>query len=160
MMEALGKYILTVTAAAIFLGVLRSLTGKKGGIAALLQLIGGLFLTFTVISPVANIDLDLVFETPWDLAADGSAIAAQGQALSRDQLESIIKEQCESYILDKALTFQADLEVEVTLSQDEMPVPSAVRLRGSISPYAKNALQQWLQDEMGIPKEDQLWIGS
>lgn len=159
-MDALGKYILSVAAAAILLGILQSLLGKKSGTAVLLQLIGGLFLAFTVISPVARVDLDLLFEMPFAVTADGNAIAAQGQALSRDQLESIIKEQCESYILDKALCFQADLEVEVTLSRDEMPVPSAVRLLGSVSPYAKQALQQWLQDEMGIPKENQLWIGS
>ncbi len=158
-MEALGKYILSVTSAAIVLSILRSLLSKKGSAAALLQLIGGLFLAFTVISPVSDVDLDLVFEMPWDLRSNASDIAAQAQALSRDELVSIIKAQCETYILDKARSFQSDLEVEVTLNDDEMPVPVAVRIQGNVSPYAKVAMQQWLQDEMGIPKEDQLWIG-
>lgn len=159
-MEALGRYILTVTAASILLAVLRAIIGKTGNSGKLIQLIGGLFLTFTIISPVADVDLDLIFELPRDLANNGRAIAEQGQVQSREALASIIKPEIESYILDKAKTFQANLEVEVTLSREEFPVPSAVRLQGSVSPYAKSALRNWLRDEMGIPEEDQLWIGS
>ena len=158
-MQSLGRYILSVTAAASLLGILQSIAGKKGSSGTLIQLIGGLFLTFTVIAPVADIRLDAGWDLPWELTAQGSAIAAQGQSLSRDQLRAIIKEQSEAYILDKALSYQAMLEVEVTLSQDEIPAPASVRLQGSVSPYARTVLQQWLQDDMGIPKENQVWIG-
>lgn len=158
-MEWLGRYILSVTAAALLLSILQVVAGKKGTHAALLRLIGGLFLAFTVIAPVANIELDRVLDFPRDFAVQGSAIAQQGQTISQDQLCGIIKERCEAYILDKALALQAQLQVEVILSQDEMPVPSSVRLQGSISPYAKQALQQWLHSDMAIPKEHQIWIG-
>ena len=158
-MEGPGRYILSVTAAALLLGILQSIAGKQGAHAALLQLIGGLFLAFTVIAPIANIEPDAILDLPWDFTVQGSAIAEQGQAYSRNQLQGIIKDRCEAYILDKALTLQAELQVEVMLSQDEIPVPTSVRLQGSVSPYAKNALQQWLQDDMAIPKEHQIWIG-
>ena len=158
-MEALGKYILSVTSAAILFGILQSLLGKKGNSAALLRLIGGIFLAFTVISPVTDVDLGRILDPAWDYTAQGSSIAAGGYAVSQNQLHSIIKERCRTYILDKAISYNAQLEVEVELTQDEIPVPAAVRLRGSISPYGKQALQQWLQDVMGIPKENQQWIG-
>lgn len=157
-MEALGRYILSVTAAAVLLGILRTLLDKKSGSGVLLQLIGGLFLTFTVISPITTIDPDALLDSPWELTEQGNAIAAQGQAMAQEELQSIIKAQCEAYILDKAQTYQAALEVEVTLNQEEIPAPVAVRLQGSVSPYAKQALQQWLYDEMGIPREDQQWV--
>lgn len=158
-MEALGRYILSVTTAAVLLGILRPLLDKKSGSGVLLQLIGGLFLTFTVISPITTIDPDALLDSPWELSEQGSAIAAQGQAMAQEELQAIIKSQCEAYILDKAQTYQAALEVEVTLNQQEIPAPSAVRLQGRVSPYAKQVLQQWLYDEMGIPREDQLWVG-
>lgn len=141
------------------LGILQAITGKKGTHAALLQLIGGLFLTFTVIAPIADIDPDDILDIPWNFTEQGSAIATQGQIYSQNQLQQIIKERCEAYILDKALTLQAQLQVEVMLSQDDVPVPSSVRLQGSISPYAKMALQQWLEEDWAIPKEQQIWIG-
>lgn len=158
-MEALGKYILSVTAAAILFGILQSLIGKKHGSTVLVKLIGGLFLTFTAIAPVTEVNIDHLLDSSWSFTAQGSAIATNGLAISQDQLRSIIKEKSEAYILDKALFYNAQLEVDVTLSQDEMPVPAAVRLQGSVSPYTRNAIQQWLQDEMGIPKENQVWIG-
>lgn len=141
------------------LGILQVISGKKGTQAALLQLIGGLFLAFTIIAPAANLELGEMLDFPWDYSAMGSDIAAQGQSYSQDQLHRIIKDRCEAYILDKAQTYQAQLRVEVVLSQDEIPVPSSVRLQGSVSPYAKQALQQFLQDDMAIPKEHQIWIG-
>ena len=141
------------------LGIVQTIAGKKGTHAALLQLIGGLFLTFTVIAPIADVELEEILDDPWDFAVQGSAIAEEGQQYAQDQLHGIIKNRCEAYILDKALALQAQLQVEVMLSQDEIPVPASVRLQGSISPYARNALQQWLQDDIGIPKERQIWIG-
>ena len=158
-MEALGKYILSVTAAAILLGILRSLHGKKGSSTALIQLLGGLFLTFTMIAPMADVDLDAIFDSPWMFSADASVFAAEGQKISQEQLRSIIKERSEAYILDKASSYHAQLEVDVIVSQDAMPIPTAVYLRGSVSPYVKSEMEQWLQDDMGILKENQLWNG-
>lgn len=158
-MEALGRYILSVTAASILLSILQTLAGKKGGSAALVRLIGGLFLTFTMIAPTADVDLKVIFDMPFDFAEQGSAIAAQGQQITQQELQVIIKKRLEAYILDKAEALNAQLEVEVTLSQDEIPVPTAVRLRGSASPYARTNLQQFLADSMGIPRENQVWIG-
>lgn len=158
-MEALGKYILSVTAAAILFGILQSLIGKKHGSAVLVKLIGGLFLAFTAIAPITEVRIDHLLDSSWSYTAQGNAIATNGLAISQDQLRSIIKEKSEAYILDKALFYNAQLEVDVTLSQDAMPIPTSVRLQGSISPYTRNAIQQWLQDEMGIPKENQVWIG-
>ena len=158
-MENIARYILSVTAAALLLGILQTIAGKKGTQAVLLQLIGGLFLTFTVISPIVNIEADEILDLPWAFTLQGSTIAEQGQSYSRNQLRRIIKDRTEAYILDKALTLQAQLQVEVMLSQDEVPVPTSVRLQGSVSPYARNVLQQWLQDDMAIPKEHQIWIG-
>lgn len=158
-MEAIGKYILSVTAASILLGIAQTLVGKKGGSATLVRLIGGLFLAFTVIAPLADVDLGAVFDAPWDFAQQGSTIVAQGEQISRDELRRIIKQRCEAYILDRASTLHTQLEVEVTLSQDDVPFPTAVRLRGSVSPYTKTILQQWLSEDMGIPRENQIWIG-
>jgi len=158
-MEALGRYILSVTAAAILLSILRTIHGKKGTNAALVKLVGGLFLTFTVIVPVVDVDTGSIFSISMDLTEQGSAIAACAAADSSKQLQGIIKQRCEAYILDKALTYGVHLDVDVSLTDEEIPVPASVCLQGSISPYTKAVFGQWLEQDMGIPKEQQLWIG-
>ena len=125
----------------------------------MLRFIGGLFLTFTVIAPVADMDFDIMFDVPLDYVQQANDIAADGQQITLSQQREIIKQQCEAYILDKAFAYQLQPEIEVTLSDDDLPIPTHVRLSGTASPYAKKVLQEWIEDEMGISKENQLWIG-
>ena len=158
-LQELGKYIVSVTAAAIVVAILQSLFDKKGATSALLRLIGGLFLCFTVISPVVTMGFDTLLDMPQDYAQQGSVAAFEGEQIARDQLRGIITERLRTYILDKATTYGLQIDAEVELSQDEIPVPVAVRLWGEASPYAKQAMQQWLEQELGIRKENQTWIG-
>lgn len=155
-MEQLGRYILSVITAAMLLGILKSFLKEKNGPAAVVGMMGGLFLTFTILSPASKFDfsgIDLFFES---FSMDGQAAAAYGEKLAQEELEGIIKSQVEAYILDKAKPYRAELSVEVTL--DEATVPTAVRLQGDISPYGKMQLQQMLEADLGIAKENQQWI--
>ena len=158
-MDTLGSLILSVTMAAILFSLLSSLLDKKGSAHALLKLVGGLYLTFTIISPIGKFDLDILDDITMPYWDEGKRIAAQGQSTSQEELRSIIKQRSEAYILDKATSYQAQLTVEVTLSQDKIPAPNGAFLQGSISPYAKSNMQQWIQDTIGIPKENQVWGG-
>ena len=65
----------------------------------------------------------------------------------------------ESYILEKAKALNCDLQVEVILSSDATPVPEQVRISGSISPYAKQAISTMLTEDLGIDREAQIWTG-
>lgn len=158
-MKELGAYILSISAAAMILGILQTLFDKKSCNAQLLRLIGGLFLTFTIIAPAADINFDSVFDIHQDFLAQGDLISAQGHEIAQGQRLDIIKENCEAYILDKAMSYQTELCADVTLSQNAVPVPVAVHLSGNVSPYVKSAMQTWLSNEMGIPRENQIWTG-
>lgn len=157
-MKALSAYILSVTAAAILLGILQSLTDKKTSISALIRLIGGIFLAFTVIAPIADIEFDLLFDIPLSFTQDGTSITIQGYNESQQQLRNSIKQQCEAYILDKTMSYQTSLEIDVVLNDADLPVPVSAQLRGDISPYAKKALQSMLANDIGISEENQIWI--
>lgn len=158
-MENLGKYILSVTAASIIVAIVSGFADPKSGTGGMLRLIGGLFLTFTVIQPVIHLDFGALTAFADTISIDGETVAAQGGMIAGNSLRGIIKSQTEAYILDKAGSYRTELAVEVTLSQDDIPTPESVCLRGSVSPYAKSKLQQMIEDDLGIPKEDQLWIG-
>lgn len=112
---------------------------------------------FTVIEPVLEIDLASFAEIPWEYTSDGNIFAEEGQAIAQEQLHGIIKEQSEAYILDKAMSYQTPMDIDVTLTQGQTPVPATVQLNGSISPYVKSIMTKWLEDEMGIPEENQIW---
>ena len=157
-MDSLGKYILSLISAAIIFGILQSLLDQKSGTHTLLRFIGGIFLTFTIIAPITDIDLNVLFDLPMDFIEKANTVAASGQQRMQTQQRDIIKEQCEAYILDKAFSYEIKPEVEVIL-QDDMAIPEYVRINGTIPHYTKIALKAWIEDEMGIPRENQIWIG-
>lgn len=158
-MEAIRGYLLSVTAAAVICAVVSALLGKKGTISAMGKLLTGIFLAITVISPLAKIQLSNADALWDDLSVDAAAAVAAGEEAANNELRAGIKSQTEAYILDKAASYAAELTVEVTLSDDDPPLPCAVRLTGSVSPYAKRQLQQLIAEDLGIPKEAQTWIG-
>lgn len=156
-MNELGSYIFRICAAAVLCAVAQKICSRDKAIATVVQTVSGLFLIFTLLSPLGalqpNVDTG-IFD---DLTYEARLAAAQGEAQTRDQLAQCIKEQTEAYILDKARSFGADVEVTVTLSADALPSPVGVSVRGSISPYAKQQLKHCIEEELGIKGEDQVW---
>lgn len=156
-MEDLRNYLLSVFSAAIVCAIIMRLMGKKGTHAALTKLIAGLFLAFTVIYPIADIRIGDLSDLTSSYSDSASQAAAAGQSLTRENIAASIKAQTEAYILDKATALNTHLEVVVTLSEDDIPCPKAVRLAGSVSPYAKAQLQMIIAEDLGIAKESQIW---
>ena len=159
-MENMGRYILSVTSAAVITGILYSMTDKKSAQMPLIRLVGGLFLAFTMIQPLTKYDLSVFFNGSQTFLEDAKAAAASGEILSREALEESIIKETEAYILDKAGLYRAKLSVEVKVSGGDIPVPESVTIRGNISPLAKRQMQDQIEKDLAISKENQIWIGN
>lgn len=149
------EYIVTITAAALLVSVLRSLAGD-GSMGKLVKLIAGIFMALTILSPVRKLKLPDVNTWMSSFASDGREAAARGQQLGREERETFIKAQTEAYILDKAAGYGAALEVQVTL--DDAGIPASVTLTGAVSPYAKACLMRLIASDLGMEQEVQQWI--
>lgn len=156
-MEGIREYLISVTAAALLCGILRSLTGEKGSVNGLLRLVSGIFLALTVIRPVKELTLGEFSFLPSDLLTEARAASEEGADYAQRAMERLIKEQCEAYILDKAQALGADIQVDIRVSGDSTPVPISSVVSGDLSPYAKSQLKQALETDLGIPEEDQQW---
>ena len=155
-MEALRQYVISVVAAAMLCGIVVRLfpngSGKQVG-----KLICGLFLVYTVLSPISRVDFSKLPDFSLRYMDDAEDAAAMGENLARDSMADIIKEETEAYILDKAADLHANLHVEVTVGEDSLP--TAVTLSGEASPYARRQIQAIIANDLGIAKENQKWIG-
>ena len=56
-MGQLREYVISLAAAAIIVGIVTGLTGKKDTAGTLLRLVAGLFLAFTVVRPVVELEI-------------------------------------------------------------------------------------------------------
>ena len=159
-MEAIRSYVLSVCGAGIFCAIVRQMLPEKGSATALCNLLGGVIMTFAILSPLQNISLQDISTALPGFSADGASVTAMGQELSYDAFAGIIKQEAEAYILDKATALGAEISVEVSLSVDAVPVPESVVITGEMSPYVKSVLSVYLLEELGIAKERQIWIGA
>lgn len=157
-MDWLGQYVLSVSAAALICGIVTGLTETTPA-KGIIRLMCGLALAIQILSPLGDLDIQALEEFALSYEADGFEAAAMGENMARASAEDIIKAKTEAYILDKAAAVNATITADVTLCQDGLPVPVSVSLRGSVPPYARKALEDYIQKELGIPKENQLWTG-
>ncbi len=155
-MEGIREYLFGVIAASILCAIVSQIPGKDSFIGAAVKLIAGVFMLLALASPLIHIRLkptDLIS----DISLQANQITASAADISRDSIGRIIIERTQAYILDKASSLGADLTVDVTLSDDEIPVPISVTIKGNISPYSKKMLAEAITKELGIATEAQIW---
>ena len=156
-MDGITQYLLTITAAAIICALISTFLKTKGSIFSVIKLLTGLFMALCAVSPFLNIK-DLDFYGFMDsIHFDAQEAVCIGENMVMESTGKIIKDQVAAYILDKAATMELDIEVEVTLDSSNPPQPCAVTLKGAVSPYAKEILSQYINNTLGIAKEDQFW---
>lgn len=150
-------YLLTIVAAAVFCSVIKRIAGNKGTTGKVFELLLGVFLFITAVSPWAKLkfaDLSLYID---ELEVDASGYVMDGVEAAALASSDIIKSQTESYILNKAALLGMEVEVNVTLSDTEPGVPEAVSITGTASPYLKRQLQAFISQNIGIPEDMQTW---
>ena len=155
-MGSIKDYLISITAAAIIAGIVTSITKKSTSISSIIKLLAGLFMAVTVLYPFLDIrinELQFYFE---QMSLDADFAAGIGKKAAEDEMKQRITEKASAYILEKAYSLGADLNVEVLL---EDLVPCAVQISGPVSPYAKQQLSYFITTNLGISLEDQRWIG-
>lgn len=149
-------YLLTLCGGGVLCALAERFLSEKGvGQAARLAI-------SLVVLVVALKPLNALSSLSWeDISFEFSDYAdqavTQGQMEAQNSMAQIIKAQTEAYILEKANEYGVSLTVTVTLSQDTVPAPVAVELKGNVSPYAKKQLTAIIAQQLGIAEEDQKW---
>lgn len=156
-MDTIREYLLSVTAAAMLCAVARRMLDKKGTPGAVGKLLTGLFMTFTVLSPLVGFSFGSVRDLTEDHEQLAQAAVQSGEKYASEALRESITEQLEAYVLDKADAMGAHIKVEITLSKDIYPVPEKIRISGQVAPYAKDRLKQIIKEELGVLEENQIW---
>ena len=154
-MTAVRQYLLTVICASFICAVIPGIAGKEN--KQVLRLICNIFLTVIVVTPIVKIEPMSLLDSTLS-GDDAEEVAAYGKNMASDAMTTIINNEMEAYILDKAQRLDMELKVELILDAGEVPVPVGVFLYGSASEEQKIQLEEMLSRDLGIPKEAQKWI--
>ena len=154
-MSDLQGYLLGVVATAMLNGILIRIT-KSSGSKDIIRMVCGVFLTIVLIQPFLGRKLQWESVLP-DMELRTEEITAEAAATAEDIRRKFIKQRVETYILSRAGTMNVDIQPDVALGEDCVPV--SVRIAGSVPPLCRSKLSQIITSELGIPRERQEWIG-
>ena len=153
-MGALREWRTSLVAVSMLLSVARTLV-PEGSIRKISSFTGGLILLVVLLRPLLGADLsrlDLHLEDyERAIGQRQEELASAGEA----ELAGIIEERTAAYISDKAdtLGLAVKVQVETKPAGDGVPVPWRAELWGPRSP----ALATYMEEELGIPGERQVW---
>ena len=156
-MTQIRQYILSAVAAALLCSILRGSLGKTARFSALIDIVCGLFIAFILFAPLIDIDLNVIDFALADSFQMGAQDAVEeGEETAQAAVLSIIKEQTQAYILDKADSLGMNISVEVEIDQDTN-IPNGAIIHGTVSPYEKTMFCQYMEASLGIPEANQQW---
>lgn len=154
-----GRYLMTIVAASMACALAAGLVSEKHTAGKILKMLCGILLALTVASPLTTFrihDLERYYSA---FAADAEEAVSVGRKIADGERSAIIKSSLEAYILDKAEAMGAHITVSVMLSDDLM-TPESAEICGRINPYTRQQLSALLAEQLGIAKENQIWMES
>ena len=155
-MDDFRKYILSVVSAAMICSIVMNLSVRAGKSSGLINIVCGLFLATTVLMPIMNIELPDYYFRIQSIYETANHISQKASDTARENMASIIKEKTRTYILEKASSLNMDIDVEVNLDDEDL-TPVGVVVTGTVSPYERTLLLDYIHKSLDIPEEQQQW---
>lgn len=150
-------YLFSILFAGLLCAFATSLFKSSSGVGKMIGLICGLFMTMTILSPLVKWD-PIQHMNMFDVNYSNCEDAIQeGQQQANSAMREVISQQCRTYIVEKANAMGVDIDAQIVLNDNDLPAPASVTITGLVSPYAKSILQEILSNDLGIPKEQQIW---
>ena len=150
-------YLVSLGAAALLCALVRALV-PGGRMKKLCSLLCGIFLMSAALSDISGWKLsDFAQElSKMQVAAEQARTGVEIR--NREALCAIIKSKTEAYIWDKAQELDLSVSIEVTVeSGSGYPYPSGVQITGVFTPQQRKALEAYIEENLAIGKERQIW---
>ena len=158
-MDSVKNYIVMIVAVCLCCGIIKKLAGETGPHSTIINALCGVTLAVTVISAIITIDFRSFENVLDDIQFQSTTYVQTGVADTNNELREIISSKVCAYVLEKASSYDCSISsVQVTLSDDSLPVPNSIVIIGTFSPYVKNHLAEIFESNLGVSKESQQWI--
>jgi len=156
-LQGVKGYLFSILATAIIVSISISLSSKQKAISGLIKTIGSVVLIITIAYPLVNLkEADL--SSHWSsFQIDANSIIEDAKDKTAKETASIISDEIQTYIKDKARTYGAEVHAVVSLTEPENIIPDTVIIEGQVSPYTKSVLQKIIVNDLGIAEEKQIW---
>lgn len=152
-MDTIRQYFLNVIAAAVLSSLVIGLTERNTVTSGAIKLLTGLVMILCTIAPTASLEFDGIFNMMDAYSFAAEQAVDSGTDFAENEMKSIIIRNTEAYILEKASSLGAKVQVCVVLAREAPFAPASITLHGKTAPYTKAVISRWITDNLGIPEE-------
>ena len=115
-----------------------------------------IYLAFIAISPLRDLDPEMLTRSDPDWIRNGEELAAEGATQAEIAYAQLISEQYASYIQTKAKALSLSLDISLELDPDTGQL-LGVELIGSATPYEKSVLENAIEADLGVERSRIRW---
>ena len=158
-MSGIREYFLRLIFCGFLVSLVGSLTTEKR-IKRIVSLCGGCLILITAVRPLLSVDLQSLPDRLRDLGLSTAITQEEARARNDGILAALVTEQTEERIRTELDRQKAGLAVTVRVERDPetgLFLPAEVTLRGSCSPEQKKAVSDYLERELDLPPDKQVW---
>lgn len=150
-------YLFSVSAAALLSTAVAALVPEGAG-RRCAQLGCGLLMLLTLLSPAVKLDYDALARQLASVRMEAETLRTGVEVRNRELQARIISEQAAAYILDKAGQLGLSLTAEVEMRDTGAGAyPYRVLLTGICTAESRAALRRFIEENLAIPAERQVW---
>lgn len=157
MTAGLKNYLLSLCAAAFLTTIAASLL-PKGGIRRVLGICSAMVMAITALRPFVSLNANTLSQSIAQLEMQAEAARTGIEIENTELIAAIIKQNAQTYILDKAKSIGLDADVEVTVKTDAAyPYPASVVLYADATAAQRKQLGTYIAETFAIAEEEQAW---
>lgn len=154
-----GEWIRAIAGAALICAAATAMT-PKGKTKNVLKFVCGIVLICAMVNPIIKQDYPSMSLEMSKYRSDAEDIIASAEEKENKLSRTIIENQLEAYILDKAESFNTQLgsvEVSVKWGDEGCWYPYEVKLQANIPQRERMLISNCIEAELGVPEERQYW---
>lgn len=155
-MDGVRSYLVSVVAVCM-ITVVADVLIRESAMKKIVRLIGGILILLVAIRPLLSLDMKTIGAYLDDINANYQFDADEIRRTQQDLLRQQVRQSAETYIENEAKTLGGTLQAEVTVSDEEYPVPVSVILIGSMPPEDAKTVSEYIETALGIPADRQEW---
>lgn len=149
------RYFTSVIATAI-LGIVASSLITDPRINRIIKTVTGVLILLVLLRPLLHTNLEALSENISDLLEE-QQLSEDYEALYMQKLTEQVRSTTEKYILSKAASIGAEVQVSVELTHAPYPVPHSVEIVGRVTREQKEILSDYLTQQLNIDPHNQRW---
>ena len=158
MIEAVKSYITNIIYCSFIIGVISVIPIQSKIVSGIIKFVSVMIVTIVIIEPITQCKFPKLTSFDQLYSSDIERIIEHAEDTASYEERKIINDLIVAYILDKASSLGVNINVTIDLSPEYPYTPEQIQISGPVSPYVRNILSEYIERNLGVAKEAQIWI--